>query len=159
MTGRPSNGSDEKTTYVAPSHPVRLRLFCLLNAVLYLCVAALIAFLRLLLANLVDEGHVRVAAPLLAQEQLCAASLVVLAALLLWARRAIGQDPAANGPAARVGRIARVLALVIAAICAVGLAVVTLLPIADSTLPTVLVTGLVILFTFYTCARMAMLPH
>jgi hypothetical protein len=152
VTGRPSNGSGEKTTYVAPNQLARLRTFCLFSAVLYLCVAVLIAFLRPLLANLVDEGHVQVAAPLLAQEQLCATSLVVLAALLLWACRAIGRDPAA-----RVGRIARVLALVTAAICAVGLAVVMLLPIAESTLPTVLVTGVVIFFALYVYAAMATL--
>ncbi len=141
-----------------------MRTFCLLNAVLYLCVAALIAFLRLLLANLVDEGRVRLAVPLLAQEQLCAVSLVVLAALLLWVRGAITRDPAAQGsvaqgPAARAGRIARMVALLVAAICAAGLIVVVLLPIADTTLPTVLVTGVVMVFALYTYAGMAKLPR
>ncbi len=161
VTGRPSNGWSEGTTDVAPSHLglAPLRTFCLLNAVLYLCTAVLIAFLRLLLANLVDEGRVQVAAPLFAQEQLCAASLLVLAALLLRVRGAITRDPAARGPAARVGHIARVLAVFIAAICAAGLVVVLLLPIADTTLPTALVTGVVIVFALYTYAGVAKLPH
>ncbi|MGH3934445.1 MAG: hypothetical protein ACRDS1_05625 [Pseudonocardiaceae bacterium] len=161
MTGRPSNGRGEPTARVAPSHLelARLRAFCLLNAVLYLCAAALIAFLRLLIANLVDEGRVQVAAPLLAQEMLCAASLVVLAALLLWVRRAISPDQIARERVARVGRTARVLALLISAICAAGMVVVVLLPIADTTLPTALVTGVVIVFAFYTYAGMAKLTH
>ncbi len=161
VTGRPSNGWGEGTTDVSPGHLelARLRTFCLLNAVLYLCAAVLIAFFRLLVANLVDEGRVQVAAPLLAQEQLCAASLIILAALLLWARGAINRDPAAQGSAARVGRIARVLALLIAAICAAGVVVVLLLSIADTTLPTVLVTGVVIVFALYTYAGMSKLPH
>lgn len=127
--------------------------------VLYLCVAALTAFLRPLLANLVDEGEVRVAMPLLAQEQLCAVSLVILAALLLWVRGAITRDPAAHGPAARAGRIARVVALLVIAICAAGAVVVVLLPIADTTETTVLVTGVVIVFALYTYAGMAKLPR
>ncbi|MGH8918363.1 MAG: hypothetical protein ACRD0H_08510, partial [Actinomycetes bacterium] len=97
--------------------------------------------------------------PLLAQEQLCAASLVVLAVLLLWVRRAISVDQVARERAARVGRIARVLALLIAVICAAGMAVIALLPIADTTLPTVLVTGVVIVFVSYTYAGMAKLPR
>jgi hypothetical protein len=161
VTGRPSNGWGEGTTYVAPSHfeLARLRTFCLLNAILYLCSAALIAFLHLLVAALINEGRVQVTAPLFAQEQLCSVSLIVLATLLLWVRGAITRDPAAQGPAARVGRIARVLALLIAAICAAGLVVVLLLPIADTTLPTALVTGVVIVFALYTYAGMAKLPH
>lgn len=131
----------------------------MLNAILYLCTAALVAFFRLLGAKLVDEGQVRVAAPLLAQEQLCAASLVVLAGLLLWARGAMGLDPAARERVARVGRIARVLALLIAAICAAGVTVVLLLPISDARLPTALVTGLVIVFARHTYAGMAKLPR
>ncbi len=96
---------------------------------------------------------------LLAQEQLCAVSLVVLAALLLWVRGAITRDPAAQGPAVRAGRIARVVALLIIAICAAGVVVVALLPIADTTETTVLVTGVVIVFALYTYAGMAKLPR
>jgi hypothetical protein len=131
----------------------------LLNAILYLCVAALVAFLRLLLANLVNEGRVQVAAPFLIQEQLCAVSLIVLAALLLWVRGTISLDQAEQRPAARAGRITRALTVLIAAICAAGLVVVVLLPIADTTLPTALVTGLVIVFALYTYAGMAKLPR
>lgn len=161
VTGRQSNGRGEPTSCVAPSHLelARLRTFCLLNAVLYGCTAVLIAFLRLLTAYLVDEGRVQVAVPLLAQEMLCAASLIVLAALLLWVRRVISPDQLAQGQAARVGRTARVLALFISAICAAGVAVVVLLPIADTTLPTVLVTGVVMVFAFYTYAGMAKLAR
>jgi hypothetical protein len=52
-----------------------------------------------------------------------------------------------------------VLALLVAAICAAGVVVVLLLPIADTTLPTALVTGVVIVFALYTYAGMAKLPH
>ncbi len=161
VTGRPNNGWDEGTTYVASSHLelARLRTFCLLNAILYFCTGVLIVFLRLLVANLVNEGRVQVAVPLLAQEQLCAASLVVLAGLLLWVRGVLSLGRAAQGRAARAGRIARVLALLVAAICAAGVVVVLLLPIADTTLPTALATGVVIVFALYTYAGMAKLPH
>lgn len=47
----------------------------------------------------------------------------------------------------------------VAAICAAGVVVVLLLPIADTTLPTVLATGVVIVFALYTYAGMAKLPH
>ncbi len=151
----------ERATYVAPSpHELaRLRTFFLLNAVLYLCTAALIAFLRLLLANLVDEGRVQVAVSLLAQEQLCAVSLVVLATVLLWVREAITRDRAVQGPAVRAGRTARVVALLVGAVCVAGLVVVVLLPIADTMLPTAVVTGVVIVFALYTYAGMAKLPR
>jgi hypothetical protein len=134
-------------------------MFCLLNAILYLCTAALIAFLRLLLANLVDEGRVQVAVPLLAQEQLCSVLLVVLATALLWVRETITQESAVQGSAARAERIARVVALLIAAICLAGVVVVLLLPIPQSTFPTVLVTGVVIVFALYTYVGMTKLPH
>ncbi|MGH3718062.1 MAG: hypothetical protein ACRDRI_04320 [Pseudonocardiaceae bacterium] len=161
MPGRPNNGGGEGTTYVPSSQfePARLRRFCSLNAILYLCSAAMVAFFRSLGAKLVDDGTMPVAAPLLAQEQLCAASLVVLAGLLLWARGAISLDPAARERMARMGRLARVLALVIAAICAAGVAVVLLLPITDAKLPTMSVTVLVIVSALYTYAGMAKLPR
>ncbi len=96
---------------------------------------------------------------LIAQEQLCSVSLIVLAALLLRVRGAITLDQAAQGSAARVGRIARVLALLLAVTCAAGLVVVLLLSTADTTLPTALVTGVVIVFALYTYAGMAKLLH
>jgi hypothetical protein len=160
VTGRPSNAWNEEATRVAPSHLelARLRTFCLLNAILYLCTAVLFAFLRLLLTNLVDE-RAQVAVPLLVQEQLCAVSLIVFAVLLLRVRGMISLDQAAPEPVARAGRTARVLTLIIAAICAVGLVVVALLPHADTTIPTALVTGVAIVFALYTYAGMAKLPH
>ena len=158
VTGHPSNRWGDKAVYVAQNPPelARLRTFCLLNGVLYLCVSALTAFLHVLLAYLVDDGRVQ-SLPLLVQEQLCAVSLVVLATVLLWVREAIGKDPTAQGSAARAGRVARVVALLVAAICAAGLAVVALLPIADTMAPTVVVTGVVIVFAFYTYAGMTKL--
>lgn len=138
----------------------RLRLFCLLNGVLGLCFGALIPFLRLLGGALVDaEEGVQVAAPLFAQELLCAVSLIVLAALLLRLRGAIARDPAVPGSAARAGRSTRTVALAIAAICAAGMFVVLLLPIAASAMPTVMVTVVVIGFVYLTYVAVAKLPR
>lgn len=102
--------------------------------------------------------------PLLAQEQLCSVSLVALATLLLWVRRAISLDQSAQRPTARLRRIARVFALLAAAICAAGLTVVVRLPSADmlsstDKLPTVMATVLAIVFALNTYVGMAKLPR
>lgn len=161
VTGRPSNASGAGPTPVAPGslELARLRTFCVLHAILYLCTAALIAFLRLLLAAFTNGGRVQVTGPLLAQEQLCSVSLMVLAGLLLRVRRAINLDQAEPGPAARLARTARALPLIIAAICGAGLVVVLLLSSADTTLPTKAATGVVIVFAFYAYAGMTKLPR
>jgi hypothetical protein len=140
------------TSAMRQAELARLRTFCLLNAVLYLFAAAVIAFLRLLIA---DSAGVAVA--LLAQELLCAVSLIVLAALLLRVRGAIAADPAGQGPAIRTGRSAGLAALVTAAVCAAGAVVVLLLPEADSKLPTAAVSVVVIVSALYTYAGMTKL--
>ncbi|MGH4016767.1 MAG: hypothetical protein ACRDSL_23105 [Pseudonocardiaceae bacterium] len=153
MTGHPSSGWGEGSD-VAPINPelARLRLFCLLNGVLLFCFGVMLAVLRLLGVFLFD---VPVAAPLLAQEMLCAVSMVVLAVQLLRARGPIARDPAVPGSAARAARRTRTVALVIAAICAAGMLVVLLLPIAESAALTVMLTVFVIVFGYLTDVAMA----
>lgn len=161
MTGRPSNGWSEGTTHVAPSPPelARLRTFCLLNAILYLCTSALTAALRLLLANLVDEGRVQLPVPLVR----AGTALRGVAGRARYGA-AVGSrgDHPGSGWAGSGGsgwRTARVVVLLVAAICVTGLVVVLRLSIADTVLPTVAVTGIVIVFALYTYAGMAKLPR
>jgi hypothetical protein len=141
VTGLPNRGN------VAPRQQelARLRTFCVLNAVLYLVVAALVAFLRVLIGE-------PVAVALLAQELLCAVVLVVLAASLLRVRGAIAGDPAGQGPAVGVGRRVGAIALGLAGLCVLGAVVVLLLPSAESKVPTALVSVVAVVFALYAYA-------
>jgi hypothetical protein len=153
VTGHPSSGGNAAPRQLELA---RLRTFCVLNAVLYLIVAVLIAFLRLLLAQLVDEP-VKVTIAFMAQEMLCSLALIALAVVMLWVRGAITRDPAGQDGAVRAGRSAGVFALVIAAIVAAGAVVVALVPATDSKVPTIVVSGLVVVFALYSYAGMAKL--
>ncbi|MET0133125.1 MAG: hypothetical protein ABW215_05980 [Kibdelosporangium sp.] len=142
MTGHPSSGWRDAGP--RQEELARLRTFCVLNAVLFLVVAAAVAVLRLLVGEPFEPAF-------LAQELLCSAALVVLAATLLWVRGAIGR-----GPAVRAGGTARAISLVIALVCLAGGAIVVLT--ADgSTFPTVAVTAVVIVCAFYSYAGMSKL--
>jgi hypothetical protein len=121
-----------------------------LNAVLYLVVAVLVAFLRVLIGE-------PVAVALLAQELLCAIVLVVLATSLLRVRGAIARDPAGQGPAVGAGRSAGAIALGLAGLCVLGAVVVLLLPSAESKLPTALVSVVTVVFALYAYAGMTKL--
>ncbi len=118
MTGRPSN-----ETYAGPRPPelAGLRTFCMFNAVLYFVVALLIVAMRPLIALWMDEGRIDVELPLLAQELLCAISLICLAALLLSVRSAIGRGAPDLRGALRWARLARRGALAIGAVVLLGL--------------------------------------
>jgi hypothetical protein len=121
-----------------------------LNAALYLVVAVLVAFLRVLIGE-------PVAVALLAQELLCAVVLIVLAASLLRVRGAITRDPAGHGPAVGAGRSVGALALGLAGLCVLGAVVVLLLPSTESKVPTALVSVVAVVFTLYTYAGMTKL--
>ncbi|HEU5471467.1 MAG TPA: hypothetical protein VFV67_12500 [Actinophytocola sp.] len=126
----------------------RLRTFCAAAASLFLACALGIALLRpLIVPALVDTAPFDVAVPLLIQEILCAAALVLLAVLLLSVRSALGTP----GAAARA-RAARLWSLIVIAVVAAGLGAITLLPIADTTFPTTVLSVLVILAAVLTRA-------
>ncbi len=155
MTGRPSN-----ETYAGP-RPLELaplRTFCTLNAVLYFVVALLIVAMRPLLALWMDEGRIDVELPLLAQELLCAISLICLATLLLSVRGAIGGGSTDLHAAVRRARSARRGGLAIGAVCLLGLSAVLLAAQGDK-LPTVLVSGFVVVAAMWTYTGGAKLPR
>jgi hypothetical protein len=129
-------------------------MFCLLNAILYLIVATLMAFAPVLLAGLVD-GPVDIPLPTLVQNLLCTSALVVLASQLLWLRAAITHDPATQGSAMRAARTTRALALVVAVvIVAAGIAV---LLTTSAKLLAAAVSIIAVVFAMYTYAGAAKL--
>lgn len=148
MTGLPSNvwGSEAPRQHEL----ARLRTFCALNGGLYLGVAVLVAFLRLLIGEPVEMAF-------LVQDMLCAVALITLAALLFWVRGVIVRDPVGRGPAVAAGRAVRTVAVINAVVC-LSVAAVVLVPAKEaSKFPTIAVTAFVVLAALYTYAGMTKL--
>ncbi|MEV4319278.1 hypothetical protein [Actinocrispum sp. NPDC049592] len=142
MTGLPNSGYSRQPRQ---AELVRLRAFCVLNAVLFLIVAVVLAFLRLL----IDEP---LAGLLYPQEILCAVVLIVQASSLLRLRSAIGIDPAGQGRAVITGRNVGAISLVLTGLVLVTGIVVVLLPADVSKFPTGAATVVAIVFSLYAYA-------
>ncbi len=142
MTGLPSRGYSQQPRRLELA---RLRAFCVLNAVLFLIVAVVLAALRLL----IDEPLTGLLYP---QEILCAVVLIVQASSLLRLRSAIGVDPAGQGRAVVTGRNVGAISLVLAGLVLVTGTIVLLVPTDASKFPTGAATVVAIVFSLYAYA-------